>query len=138
MKSNNALIVILGTVTLDAVGIGLVMPVLPGLLRDLRYYIKNILFGLYCTLIYIYLITKNSEGYYFLVSDKMLYAIVISTILCPYSKYAIEYIAFNFIKKDFFERRKNLNNAPVAKLNLFMLYNLLCLVLAIPFGLLGL
>jgi len=27
MKSNNALIVILGTVTLDAVGIGLVMPV---------------------------------------------------------------------------------------------------------------
>lgn len=34
MKSNNALIVILGTVTLDAVGIGLVMPVLPGLLRD--------------------------------------------------------------------------------------------------------
>ncbi|MGE2353725.1 colicin E1 family microcin immunity protein [Escherichia coli] len=28
----------------------------------------------------------------------MLYAIVISTILCPYSKYAIEYIAFNFIK----------------------------------------
>uniref|UniRef100_UPI000A3F598E colicin E1 family microcin immunity protein n=1 Tax=Frateuria defendens TaxID=2219559 RepID=UPI000A3F598E len=82
MKSNNALIVILGTVTLDAVGIGLVMPVLPGLLRDLRYYIKNILFGLYCTLIYIYLITKNSEGYYFLVSDKMLYAIVISTILC--------------------------------------------------------
>ena len=88
--------------------------------------------------VYIYLITKNSEGYYFLVSDKMLYAIVISTILCPYSKYAIEYIAFNFIKKDFFERRKNLNNAPVAKLNLFMLYNLLCLVLAIPFGLLGL
>ena len=35
MKSNNALIVILGTVTLDAVGIGLVMPVLPGLLRDI-------------------------------------------------------------------------------------------------------
>lgn len=27
MKSNNALIVILGTVTLDAVGIGLVMPI---------------------------------------------------------------------------------------------------------------
>ncbi|AYE63683.1 hypothetical protein D3Z87_05965 [Bacillus subtilis] len=37
MKSNNALIVILGTVTLDAVGIGLVMPVLPGLLRDTNY-----------------------------------------------------------------------------------------------------
>lgn len=35
MKSNNALIVILGTVTLDAVGIDLVMPVLPGLLRDI-------------------------------------------------------------------------------------------------------
>lgn len=35
MKSNNALIVILGTVTTDAVGIGLVMPVLPGLLRDI-------------------------------------------------------------------------------------------------------
>ena len=35
MKSNNALIVILGTVTLDSVGIGLVMPVLPGLLRDI-------------------------------------------------------------------------------------------------------
>ncbi|EPC3523649.1 hypothetical protein ACRZHM_005649 [Citrobacter braakii] len=33
MMSNNALIVILGTVTLDAVGIGLVMPVLPGLLH---------------------------------------------------------------------------------------------------------
>ncbi|NYQ96998.1 colicin transporter, partial [Escherichia coli] len=47
---------------------------------SLRYYIKNILFGLYCTLIYIYLITKNSEGYYFLVSDKMLYAIVLITI----------------------------------------------------------
>ncbi|WP_349771700.1 colicin E1 family microcin immunity protein, partial [Escherichia coli] len=29
---------------------------------------------------YIYLITKNNEGYYFLASDKMLYAIVISTI----------------------------------------------------------
>ncbi|HFS3132092.1 TPA: colicin E1 family microcin immunity protein, partial [Escherichia coli] len=55
---------------------------------SLRYYIKNILFGLYCALIYIYLITKNNEGYYFLASDKMLYAIVISTILCPYSKYA--------------------------------------------------
>ncbi|MDD0691132.1 colicin E1 family microcin immunity protein [Shigella sonnei] len=62
----------------------------------------------------------------------MLYAIVISTILCPYSKYAIEHIFFKFIKKDFFRKRKNLNNAPVAKLNLFMLYNLLCLVLAIP------
>ncbi|WP_324711821.1 colicin E1 family microcin immunity protein (plasmid) [Escherichia coli] len=36
----------------------------------------------------------------------MLYAIVISTILCPYSKYAIEYIAFNFIKKDFFRKKK--------------------------------
>ncbi|MCN3050508.1 colicin E1 immunity protein, partial [Escherichia coli] len=56
----------------------------------------------------------------------MLYAIVISTILCPYSKYAIEHIFFKFIKKDFFRKRKNLNNAPVAKLNLFMLYNLLC------------
>nr|AAB81228.1 12.5 kDa polypeptide [Aeromonas hydrophila] len=100
---------------------------------SLRYYIKNILFGLYCTLIYIYLITKNSEEYYFLVTDKMLYAIVISTILCPYSKYAIEHIAFNFIKKDFFERRKNLNNAPRSKINLFMLYNLFVLVLAIPF-----
>ncbi|WP_250157968.1 colicin E1 immunity protein [Escherichia coli] len=41
----------------------------------------------------------------------MLYAIVISTILCPYSKYAIEYIAFNFIKKDF-SKEENLNNAP--------------------------
>lgn len=41
MKSNNALIVILGTVTLDAVGIGLVMPVLPGLLRD------NCTFGIF-------------------------------------------------------------------------------------------
>ena len=49
----------------------------------------------------------------------MLYAIVISTILCPYSKYAIEHIFFKFIKKDFFRKRKNLNNAPVAKLNLF-------------------
>ena len=75
---------------------------------SLRYYIKNILFGLYCTLIYIYLITKNNEGYYFLASDKMLYAIVISTILCPYSKYAIEHIFFKFIKKDFFRKRKNL------------------------------
>ncbi|MGT8895513.1 colicin E1 family microcin immunity protein [Escherichia coli] len=36
----------------------------------------------------------------------MLYAIVISTILCPYSKYAIEYIAFNFIKKDFSKEEK--------------------------------
>ena len=72
---------------------------------SLRYYIKNILFGLYCTLIYIYLITKNNEGYYFLASDKMLYAIVISTILCPYSKYAIEHIFFKFIKKDFFRKR---------------------------------
>ncbi|MCS1665243.1 colicin E1 immunity protein [Escherichia coli] len=34
------------------------------------------------------------------------------------------------MKKDFFERRKNLNNAPVAKLNLFMLYNSMSLVLA--------
>ncbi|HFK3790556.1 TPA: colicin E1 immunity protein [Escherichia coli] len=32
----------------------------------------------------------------------MLCAIVISTILYPYSKYAIEHIAFNFIKRDFF------------------------------------
>lgn len=104
---------------------------------SLRYYIKNIWFGLYCSLIYICLITKNNEGYYFLVSDKMLYAIVISTFLCPYSKYAIEHIVFNFIKRDFFEKRKNLNNAPVAKLNMLMLYNLLCLLLAIPFGLLG-
>lgn len=35
MKTNQALIVILSTVALDAVGIGLIMPVLPGLLRDL-------------------------------------------------------------------------------------------------------
>lgn len=35
VKSRRALMVILGTVTLDAVGIGLIMPVLPGLLRDL-------------------------------------------------------------------------------------------------------
>ncbi|VDA52604.1 colicin E1 family microcin immunity protein [Escherichia coli] len=104
---------------------------------SLRYYIK--IFCLAYTAHYIYIpYNKNNEGYYFLASDKMLYAIVISTILCPYSKYAIEHIFFKFIKKDFFRKRKNLNNAPVAKLNLFMLYNLLCLVLAIPFGLLGL
>lgn len=103
---------------------------------SLRYYIKYFIWPVLHTYIYIPY-NKNSEGYYFLVSDKMLYAIVISTILCPYSKYAIEHIAFNFIKKDF-RKKKNLNNAPVAKLNLFMLYNLLCLVLAIPFGLLGL
>ena len=35
MKPNRPLIVILSTVALDAVGIGLIMPVLPGLLRDL-------------------------------------------------------------------------------------------------------
>lgn len=35
MKPNIPLIVILSTVALDAVGIGLIMPVLPGLLRDL-------------------------------------------------------------------------------------------------------
>jgi hypothetical protein len=105
---------------------------------SLRYYIKNILFGLCCTLMYIYLTTKNNDGYYFLLSDKMLYAIVINTILCPYAKYAIEHIFFHFIKRDFFKKRKNLNNAPVAKSNLLMLYNLFCLVLAIPFGLLGL
>ncbi|WP_302359604.1 colicin E1 family microcin immunity protein [Escherichia coli] len=46
----------------------------------------------------------------------MLYAIVISTILCPYSKYAIEHIFFKFIKKDFFRKRKNLNNAPRGKI----------------------
>ncbi|MDD0581414.1 colicin E1 family microcin immunity protein [Shigella sonnei] len=28
--------------------------------------------------------------------------IVLITILCPYSKYAIEHIFFKFIKKDFF------------------------------------
>ena len=33
MKSDKALFVILTTVTLDAAGIGLIMPVLPGLLR---------------------------------------------------------------------------------------------------------
>ncbi|AZE79497.1 Tet(A)/Tet(B)/Tet(C) family tetracycline efflux MFS transporter [Pseudomonas synxantha] len=37
MKSNKALIVLLNTVALDAVGIGLIMPVLPGLLRDLTH-----------------------------------------------------------------------------------------------------
>ncbi|MGI3209460.1 colicin E1 family microcin immunity protein [Escherichia coli] len=35
----------------------------------------------------------------------MLYAIVISTILCPYSKYAIEHIFFKFIRK-FFQKKK--------------------------------
>lgn len=35
MNPNKALIVILSTVALDAIGIGLIMPVLPGLLRDL-------------------------------------------------------------------------------------------------------
>ena len=35
VKPNIPLIVILSTVALDAVGIGLIMPVLPGLLRDL-------------------------------------------------------------------------------------------------------
>ncbi len=35
MKPNRPPIVILSTVALDAVGIGLIMPVLPGLLRDL-------------------------------------------------------------------------------------------------------
>ena len=35
MKSDKALFVILTTVALDAVGIGLIMPVLPGLLRAL-------------------------------------------------------------------------------------------------------
>jgi DHA1 family tetracycline resistance protein-like MFS transporter len=35
VKSNKALVVILSTVTLDAVGIGLILPVLPSLLRDL-------------------------------------------------------------------------------------------------------
>ncbi|HBE3789034.1 TPA: hypothetical protein KL606_005471, partial [Escherichia coli] len=34
MKPNRPLIVILSTVALDAVGIGLIMPVLPGLLRE--------------------------------------------------------------------------------------------------------
>lgn len=35
MKSNKALIVIFSTVTLDAVGIGLILPVLPSLLREM-------------------------------------------------------------------------------------------------------
>ncbi len=74
---------------------------------SLRYYIKKyFIWPVLHTYIYIPYNKKNSEGYYFLVSDKMLYAIVISTILCPYSKYAIEYIAFNFIKKDFFRKKK--------------------------------
>ncbi len=34
-ETQQTLIVILSTVALDAVGIGLIMPVLPGLLRDL-------------------------------------------------------------------------------------------------------
>lgn len=37
LKTNKALIVIMSTVALDAVGIGLIMPVLPGLLRDLLH-----------------------------------------------------------------------------------------------------
>ncbi|EDJ7126619.1 colicin transporter [Salmonella enterica subsp. enterica serovar Stanley] len=104
---------------------------------NLKYYIKNIRFGLYCTSLYLFFIIKENGNLYFLSSDHLTQAIIISTILCPFSKYAIEYFFFKFMKKDFFATKNNLNNAPIAKLNLIMLYDFLYLVLAIPFGLLG-
>ncbi|ECM9894808.1 colicin transporter, partial [Salmonella enterica subsp. enterica serovar Montevideo] len=71
-----------------------------------------------------------------ILTDHIAQLLIISAFLCPYSKLAIEHITLNLIKKDFFTKSK-LNEAPVAKVNLLMLYNLLCLTLAIPFGLLG-
>ncbi|MFD4841620.1 Tet(A)/Tet(B)/Tet(C) family tetracycline efflux MFS transporter [Achromobacter sp. NPDC058515] len=52
MKSGKALVVVLSTVTLDAVGTGLVMPVLPALLRDLVH--ANDITGHYGVLLALY------------------------------------------------------------------------------------
>lgn len=102
----------------------------------LKYYIKNSLFGFYATLLYIFLSIKESQNYEVILTDYIAQALIINAFLCPYSKFAIEHIAFKFIKKESFTKCR-LNEAPVAKVNLLMLYNLLCLVLAIPFGLPG-
>ncbi|EAN8329626.1 colicin transporter [Salmonella enterica] len=97
----------------------------------LKYYIKNSLFGFYCAFLYIFY-QKNDV----ILTDHIAQLLIINAFLCPYSKFAIEHITFKLIKKDFFTKCK-LNEAPVAKVNLLMLYDLLCLTLAIPFGLLG-
>lgn len=98
----------------------------------LKHYIKNSLFGFYCAFLYIFLSKKNDV----ILTDHIAQLLIISAFLCPYSKFAIKHITFKLIKKDFFTKCK-LNEAPVAKVNLLILYNLLCLTLAIPFGLLG-
>ena len=104
----------------------------------IKYYIKNVWLSLYITFLYAFLFIHQKGNIYLILSDSLFLLILISAILSPFSKYLIEYIAFRFIKKNFFETRKNLNNAPGAKAGLYMLYNLFYLALGIPFGLLGL
>ncbi|EPX9140569.1 colicin E1 family microcin immunity protein [Salmonella enterica] len=79
---------------------------------NLKYYIKNIWFGLYCTSLYLFFIIKENGNIYFLSSDYLTQTIIISTILCPFSKYAIEYLFLKFMKKDFLQQKRILIMLP--------------------------
>ncbi|EKR4408774.1 colicin transporter [Salmonella enterica] len=98
----------------------------------IRYYIKNILWGLFSTSIFIYGWVKDQDDF---LSKPLFYILTINSFLYPFSRYAIEYTLSKFINPNFWEKDSFKKTPNIYKLE--AIYFCVCYILAIPLGLLG-
>ncbi|HAG0873153.1 TPA: colicin transporter [Salmonella enterica] len=98
----------------------------------INYYLKNILWGLFSTSVFICGWIKDQEDF---LSKPLFYILVINSFLYPFSRYANEYILSKFIKPSFFEKNFFKENPNIYKLE--AVYFCINYILAIPLGLLG-
>ena len=95
----------------------------------LKYYFKNLLFGLLC-LISSYIIWRDNRGPVFL---GILAASVISFLLFPFAKKAMENVALYLVPEDFWHKGAFIDIPQ--KSTLYIFYYILCFVIAVPVGL---
>ncbi|WP_423890100.1 colicin E1 family microcin immunity protein [Edwardsiella tarda] len=97
---------------------------------NLRYYIRNICWGLFIALISLYQWTQNPID---TTNQYMLVFSIASAPLLPFSKKAIECFALKFTKESFWH--KGFFSEDIGKNGLYAIYYLACFILAIPIGL---
>lgn len=95
----------------------------------LKYYFKNLLFGLLC-LISSYIIWRDNRGPVFL---GILAASVISFLVFPFAKKAMENVALYLVPEDFWHKGVFIDIPQ--KSTLYIFYYILCFAIAVPVGL---
>ncbi|EJY9250293.1 colicin transporter [Salmonella enterica] len=98
----------------------------------INYYLKNILWGLFSTSVFIYGWIKDQEDF---LSKPLFYILAINSFLYPFSRYANEYISSKIIKPSFFKKISRKGTPNTYKLE--AVYFCINYILAIPLGLLG-